>query len=131
MRFADSRSDEGPSRMVGFSRGLQDELRRRIERMVRKPASQETNNCTERDGSDETPDPDFEGKGNCEEERDCKKVNFEGNLELEAKPRRAWPTPRRVNNLKVAMKMMRMAMMTMEMEMVITITMPISNMHWW
>ena len=135
MRFADIREDragdEGRSRMIGFSRGLQDGLRRRIEKMVRKPTSQDMNfhTCTEGGGSDEIPNPDFEERGNCDEGRNCKKVNCEGNLASEARPRRAWPTPRRVNNLKVTI--MAIAMMTMEMVMAMPIAMRMSNMQRW
>ena len=101
MRFVDNNraaaaeEEEARSRTLGFSRGLQDGLRRKIERMVRKPdASQDRNYQECREGCcGEISNPDFEERGNCDEG---------GNLERGAKRRRrAWPTPRRSNSAKV------------------------------
>ena len=93
-RAAAAEEEEARSRTVGFSRGLQDGLRRKIERMVRKPhASQDRNYQECREGCGEISNPDFEERGNCDEG---------GNLERGAKRRRrAWPTPRRSSSAKV------------------------------
>ena len=89
VRFAGNGNDkvDCPSRIVGFSQGLQNGLRRRIERMVRKPASHK---CSE--------NPDFKEKVNCDERRNC----GEGHFEEGSKPRTAWPTPCRLKKSKVS-----------------------------
>ena len=105
VRFADSGEEklggggeeDGRSRMIGFSRGLQDGLRRKIERMVRKPTSPDTNYRKCREGCDEISNTDSGATDNCDGERNYEEVNFDGG----AKRRRAWPTPCRLNKAKV------------------------------
>ena len=97
MRFADSNrageEEEARSRPIGFSRGLQDGLCRKIERMVRKPTSHDRNYQKCREGC-EISNADLEERENFEEGR---------NVEREAKRRRAWTTPRRSNHAKVTL----------------------------
>ena len=79
----------GRNRMVGFSRGLQDGLRKGIKRMVRSRHNDDANHqsCLE--------------KGICDKENNCVEATSEGNLELGSKPRSAWPTPRHKGKVTV------------------------------